>query len=76
MEMKNQLNAIARLLNYIEIEGDVVDDYWLDDTGDDPMCASAEGMQTDLFKKLIKDARKALHTLETISTIQIKSKRK
>jgi hypothetical protein len=62
-------------LNYIEIEGDVVDEYWLDDTGDDPMRASAEGMQTDEFRKRIKDAREALHSLEVLAEIQIKSKR-
>jgi hypothetical protein len=64
--MQKQLDAIARLLNHIEIEGDVVDWYWCepDPFSYNELAQDPCGKQTDHFKKLIADARKALHQLE------------
>ena len=56
--LQDEYTVIHRLLNYIQIEGDVGDEIEL------YKFKNVELVQTKQFRKLIKDARNALNRLE------------
>ena len=63
--LQDEYTVIHKLLNYIQIEGDVVDEYWVDySPSRGGSVEGAEGTQSVQFKKLLKDARNALNRLE------------
>ena len=56
--LQDEYTVIHRLLNYIQIEGDVGDEIEL------YKFKNVELVQTKQFRKLVKDARNALNRLE------------
>ena len=56
--LQDEYSAIHKLLNYIQIEGDVGDEIEL------YKFKNVELVQTKQFRKLVKDARNALNRLE------------
>lgn len=63
-QSKKDLLVIARLLNYIQIEGNVADEFDVHQNSIIKGCDYVDTNQSRRFLKLMRDARKALHRLE------------